>query len=247
VQLLVHARRFFCDAPGCPRRIFVEPFPGILAPYGRQTARWRRALLELAHASSAEVAARVAWLLGYRVSPDSLIRRQRAERFVVPSPRVLGVDEFALRRGLTYGTLLVDLEHRRPVAVLEGRTAEPLTVWLQAHPTVAILVRDRAGAYAVAGRRGAPDALQVADRFHLVRNVREALKALRHSRQWNHGLWHRRLWQARLSSHARCGSPPHASTPSRRLSTSGQSGTSPPPDRSGLGAGSPDGSQVPGR
>jgi transposase len=143
VQLLVHARRFFCDAPGCPRRIFVEPFPGTLAPYGRQTERWRQALLELAHASSAEVAPRVAWLLGYRVSPDSLVRRQRAERFMVPSPHVLGVDAFALRRGLTYGTLLVDLEHRRPVVVFEGRTAQPLTVWLQAHPTVAILVYDR--------------------------------------------------------------------------------------------------------
>lgn len=104
---------------------------------------------------------------------------------MVPSPRVLGFDAFVLRRGLTYGTLLVDLEHRRPVAVLEGRTAEPFTVWLQAHPTVAILVRDRAGAYAVAGRRGAPDALQVAERPHLVRHVSEARKALRHSRQWH--------------------------------------------------------------
>jgi transposase len=184
VQLVVHARRFFCDAPGCPRRIFVEPFPGILAPYARQTERWRQALLELTHASSAEVAARVAWLLGYRASPDSLIRRQRAERFVIPSPRVLGVDEFALRRGLTYGTLVVDLEHRRPIAVLEGRTAEPLTTWLQAHPTVAILVRDRAGAYAVAGRQAAPDALQVADRFHLIRNVSDALKTLLHAHRW---------------------------------------------------------------
>jgi transposase len=184
VQLAVHARRFFCDAPGCPRRIFVESFPGILAPYARQTERWRQALLELAHASSAEVAARVAWFLGYRASPDSLIRRQRAERFVSPSPRVLGVDEFALRRGLTYGTLLVDLEHRRPIAVLEGRTAEPLTKWLQAHPTVAFLVRDRAEAYAVAGRQAAPDALQVADRFHLIRNVSDALKTLLHAHRW---------------------------------------------------------------
>jgi Transposase/zinc-finger of transposase IS204/IS1001/IS1096/IS1165 len=186
VQLVVDARRFFCDAPECPRRIFVEPFPGVLAPYARQADRWRQAMLALAHASSAEMAARVAWLLGYRASPDSLIRRQRAECFVVPSPRVLGVDEFALRRGATYGTLVVDLEHRRPIAVLEGRTAEPLSKWLLAHPTVAILIRDRAGAYALAGRQAGPDALQVADRFHLVRNVGDALKALLHSRQWYH-------------------------------------------------------------
>jgi transposase len=184
VQLVVHARRFFCDAPGCPRRIFVEPFPGILAPYARQTERWREALWEFTHASSAEVAARVARLLGYRASPDTLIRRQRAEPIAVPSPRVLGVDEFARRRGSTYGTLWVDLEQRRPIAVLEGRTAKPFTAWLQAHPPVAILVRDRANASALAGRQAVPDALQVANRCHLVRHVSDALKALLHSRQW---------------------------------------------------------------
>jgi uncharacterized protein YheU (UPF0270 family) len=162
----------------------VEPFPGVLAPYARQTERWRQALLELAHASNAEVAARVAWLLGYRVSPDTLIRRQRAAPITLPSPRVLGVDEFALRRGCTYGTLLVDLEGRQPVAVRERRTAEPLMTWLQEHPTVAILVRDRAEAYAMAGRRAAPEALQVADRFHLLRNVGDALKTLLHWRRW---------------------------------------------------------------
>jgi transposase len=94
------------------------------------------------------------------------------------------VDEFALRRGSTYATLLVDLERRQPVAVLEGRTAEPLVKWLQAHPPVATLVRDRADAYAFAGRQAAPDALQVAARFHLVRHVSDALKALLHSRRW---------------------------------------------------------------
>ena len=183
---MVDARRFFCDAPECPRRIFGEPLPGVLAPSARQTDRWRQAMLALAQASSAEMAARVAWFLGYRASPDSLIRRPRAERFVVPASRVLGVDEFALRRGATYGTLVVDLEHRRPIAVLEGRTAEPRSQSLLAHPTVAMLVRDRAGAYALAGRQAAPDALQVADRFHLVRKVGDALKALLHSRQWHH-------------------------------------------------------------
>jgi transposase len=185
VQLVVHRRRFFCDALACPRRIFVEPFPGVLARYARQTERLRQVLLALVYACSAEVAARLARWLGYVTSPDTLIRRQRAERIVHPSPRVLGVDEFALRRGATYATLLVDLERHRPVAVLEGRTAEPLMKWLQAHPSVMILARDRADAYALAGRQAAPDALQVADRFHLVRNVSEALNALLHSRRWH--------------------------------------------------------------
>ena len=79
-------------------------------------------------------------------SPDTLIRRQRAEHFPLPAPRVWGVEEFALRHGRTYGTWLVDLERRQPVAVLEERTAEPLIKWLQAHPMGAILVRDRADA-----------------------------------------------------------------------------------------------------
>jgi Transposase/zinc-finger of transposase IS204/IS1001/IS1096/IS1165 len=184
VQLVVQARRFFCDVPTCPRQIFVEPFPGVLARYARQTERWREVLLELAHASNAEMAARVARWLGYRTSPDTLIRRQRAEAWGFPSPQVLGVDEFALRRGVTYGTLLVDLERRQPVAVLEERTAEPLLKWLQAHPSVAILVRDRADAYALAGRLANPAIIQVADRFHLVRNVSDALKQLLHSQRW---------------------------------------------------------------
>jgi transposase len=184
VPLVVHARRYFCDVPGCPRRIFVEPFPGFLVRYAQQTEHWRQVLFEVAHARSAEVAARVGRLLGFRASPDTLIRRQRAEPLVFPSPRVLGMHEFALRRGCRDGTLLLDPEHRQPIAVLE-RTAKPLTRWMQAHPTVAILVRDRADAYAVAGRQAVPGALQVADRFHLVHNIGDALKVLVHSRRWH--------------------------------------------------------------
>jgi transposase len=184
VQLMVQARRFFCDVSSCPRRIFVEPFPQVLARYARQTDRLRQILLELAHASNAEMAARLARWLGYVTSPDTLIRCQRAEPISLPTPRVLGVDEFALRRGHTYATLLVDLERQQPVAVLEGRTAEPLMKWLHAHPSVTIFVHDRADAYTLAGRQAVPEALQVADRFHLVRNVGDALKALLHSRRW---------------------------------------------------------------
>jgi transposase len=184
VQLVVQARRFFGDTPTCPRRIFVESFPQVLARYARQTERLRHVLLELVHASGAEMAARLARWLGYVTSPDTLLRRQRAEPIILPAPRVLGVDEFALRRGVTYATLLVDLERHQPVAVLEGRTAEPLMQWLQAPPSVTIFAHDRAEAYALAGRQAVPEALQVADRFHLVRTVGDALKTLLHSRRW---------------------------------------------------------------
>ena len=101
----------------------------------------------------------------------------------MPTPRVLGVDDFALRRGQTYGTLLVDLERHTPIDVLKTREAEPLVAWLQAHPGVQVFVRDRAEAYANAGRRGAPNAVQVADRFHLCQNVSAALDDVVRSRK----------------------------------------------------------------
>jgi transposase len=184
VQLVVHACKFFCDNAPCLRRIFTEPFPGVLGRYARQTQRLRKVLLELAFSSCAEAAARVSKLLGYVTSPDTLIRCQRREQRTAPIPQVLGVDEFALRRGCTYGTILIDLERRQPVDILDGKQAEPLAQWLRDHPGVDILVRDRAEAYALAGRTGAPQALQVADRFHLTRNVSDALKELLRSRRW---------------------------------------------------------------
>lgn len=185
VQLIVYTRRFFCDTPECPRRIFAEPFPEILLPHARQTQRLRVTLLELAHASNAEMAARVAKLLGFCTSPDTLIRQQREESFSLSSPsQVLGIDEFALRRGSTYATLIVDLERHRPIDVVEDRKAAPVAQWLTVHPETKVIARDRAEAYALAGRTGAPQAIQVADRFHLVHNVGDALRELAQSRRW---------------------------------------------------------------
>jgi transposase len=184
VQLVVHARKFFCDNAQCLQRIFTEPFPEVLRRYARQTQRLHKVLLELAFSSCAEAAARVSKLLGYITSPDTLIRHQRREQITTPMPQVLGVDEFALRRGCTYGTILIDLERRQPVDILDGKQAEPLAQWLREHPGVDILVRDRAEAYALAGHTAPPQALQVADRFHLARNVSDALTELLRSRQW---------------------------------------------------------------
>ncbi len=177
-------RHFFCDNPECRRRIFAEPFPEVLARYGRRTGRAQLALLELAHASSAERAALVARLLGFVVSPDTLIRCQLQEEFACPPTVVLGVDEFAWRRGHTYGTILVDLQRHLPIEVLGEKSVSSLAAWLHAHPGIAVLARDRDDSYALAGRQVVPDAIQVAHRFHLVRNVTEALKQLLYSRSW---------------------------------------------------------------
>ncbi|MBI3968668.1 MAG: transposase [Chloroflexi bacterium] len=89
---------------------------------------------------------------------------------------MLGLDDWARRRGQTYGTILVDWEQQRPIELLEDRTAATFGDWPRAHPGVAVISRDPGGAYAEGARHGAPDAVQVADRFHLLRNLGETLE-----------------------------------------------------------------------
>lgn len=186
VQLYIVARRFFCDCPDCPRIIFSEPFPQILKYYAHRTTRLQAILLEMAHSGSAEGAARLARTLGYVTCGESLRQLQRQETLIIQEPRVIGLDEFALYESpqISYGTIIVDEERHHPIAILDNDQAEPVAAWLTLHPGIEIITRDRDQAYAAAARLARPEATQVADRFHLVQNAADALKALYKSHSW---------------------------------------------------------------
>jgi transposase len=169
VTLALTMRKFVCVTPDCPRKIFTERLSALVQSYARMTNRLSELIQTLGFATCGELGERVAPKLGMHVSGPTLLRRMRAVCIPPPqSVRILGIDDWAWKKGQTYGTILVDLETRRPIELLPDRSTESAEAWLRTHPEVDIVSRDRGGEYAAAAKKGAPQAQQIADRFHLL-------------------------------------------------------------------------------
>jgi len=178
VNVRLKINKFFCQNDNCIRKIFCQRLEG-LAAYARRTERQRNYLLAIGLTAGGNPGARLSSKLGMPVSTSTILRLLNAQIVAdFDTPRVLGVDDWAIRKGQNYGTILVDLEKRKPIDLLIGRESDALQEWLEHHPGVEIISRDRASAYSEGASKGAPDAIQVADRWHLLKNMTDALKRM---------------------------------------------------------------------
>lgn len=179
VQLILHVRKFFCDTAHCVRKIFAERLPQLVAPWAQMTTRLRQGMQDIGLATCGRLGARLASRLGMATSWMTIVRRVMALP-TKPAAQVqcLGIDDFSFLRGRTFGTVLVDLDTHQVIDLLPDRQAETAITWMQAHKEITHVSRDRGSEYASAASRGAPQAVQVADRFHVAKNLSEAVQDL---------------------------------------------------------------------
>ena len=193
VIIRLQARKFLCDNRECARRVFCERFGDAIRPFARMTDRLEAALQTMVLLMSATTAERIGRMLGYPGSASTLLRC--AHRYEPPGALAsrVGVDDFAFKRGRTYGTIIVDLTSNRPIELLRERSVDSLTAYLEAHPEVRVVARDRDARYAQAITLAAPDATVVVDRWHLLQNLSDAFERLVAQRS--------SAWRAALQTH----------------------------------------------
>ena len=179
IHLLLSVNRYFCQNPSCSHKTFAERIPELVDFYSRRTTHLEALLKYIAFEMSAETGSRICTRLKIQMSPDSLLRLiRKTEIDQEQTVRVLGVDDWATKKGQSYGTILVDLERHQTIELLPSRTQTTLSEWLQKHPEIEIICRDRSFEYQAGLQTGAPQAGQVVDRWHLLHNLREKLQEI---------------------------------------------------------------------
>lgn len=177
VNLIIRVRHFRCPSRCCPQRIFSERIADTASVYGRRTYRLNDTLLGIGYELGGEAGAREAHNTGVSISADTLLRLiRKAPTPDAGHPVVLGVDDWSWRKRRNCGTILVDLKQHRPIDILPESTPESFAQWLREHPGVEIISRDRGNVYAEGARQGAPDAIEVADRWHILHNLSEVVE-----------------------------------------------------------------------
>ena len=178
VYIYLTAYRYYCHNSECEQKVFCETVDNFFETKKRMTGRLEDFIIALALNTSCEGASRVSQLLGINISGDTLIRMiiQRANKMEPVKTDMIGVDDWAYKKGSTYGTIIVDGRAHKPIDVLDGRDGASLKEWLKKNQQVKIVTRDRASAYASAISEVLPDAMQIADRFHLYQNLLVAIK-----------------------------------------------------------------------
>ncbi len=179
VILVLTVREFVCSTPTCSHKIFTERLVGLVQPYARMTSRLIALLQACGLVAGGQMGTRLADRVGIATTPSTLLRHlMQLPAPVARAVRVLGIDDFAWKKRFRYGTILVDLEHRKILEILPDRESSTVEQWLRKHPNIEVVSRDRGKEFIKAASQALPHAQQVVDRFHLVRNLAEALQVI---------------------------------------------------------------------